>query len=211
LGGEDRGGGGDVVNASRRIAVRKRLPLRAPDAPDDELIEVSKGIVALYHQGVRRRIVALRYPGEMILPGERCNGALGVIPIIDSEVVVVPEVAVTPESLRGLYADHLPRSLAIAYEWNLRDGSTRGESKVAHFLCEQSTRGGYGKRMPNWFTQLQIADATGLTSVHVNRVLHELKREGLVVREKGDLSFPDWPALAARAGFDPAYLRKARQ
>jgi transcription initiation factor IIE alpha subunit len=55
-------------------------------------------------------------------------------------------------------------------------------------------------------TQDQLADAAGLTSVHVNRTLQELRREGLLSFERGRLEIPDRDRLAEVAEFDPAYL-----
>ena len=55
-------------------------------------------------------------------------------------------------------------------------------------------------------TQEQIGDATGLTSVHVNRTLKALSAEGLVTRTKQLVSFPDWAALRDVAGFNETYL-----
>jgi DNA-binding Lrp family transcriptional regulator len=48
-------------------------------------------------------------------------------------------------------------------------------------------------------TQEQLADATGLTPVHVNRTLKALQAEGLIVRNKRKVSFPDWSGCGAWA------------
>lgn len=55
-------------------------------------------------------------------------------------------------------------------------------------------------------TQAQIADATGLTSVHVNRVLQNLKRSGVLKAGTRTISIEDWTALVAAADFNPDYL-----
>jgi hypothetical protein len=55
-------------------------------------------------------------------------------------------------------------------------------------------------------TQRQLADAAGLTPVHVNRMLKEMKLEHLVEFDHGKVKIPHWQALAAVAEFDPAYL-----
>lgn len=55
-------------------------------------------------------------------------------------------------------------------------------------------------------TQEQIADATGLTAVHVNRVLKSLQSEGLIERNRRVVSFPDWDRLREVGDFDPRYL-----
>jgi DNA-binding MarR family transcriptional regulator len=55
-------------------------------------------------------------------------------------------------------------------------------------------------------TQEQIADALGLTSVHVNRMLKILEADGVLMRDRGRLSFPDRQKLLEVARFNPRYL-----
>ena len=55
-------------------------------------------------------------------------------------------------------------------------------------------------------TQNDLGDATGLTSVHINRTLQELRRQGLVVLERKRLRLPDLQALIDASGFNPNYL-----
>ncbi len=58
-------------------------------------------------------------------------------------------------------------------------------------------------------TQEQIGDATGLTSVHVNRKLHDLEDMGVIARDRRDLHIRDWDKLSRIADFDAAYLHHA--
>jgi len=55
-------------------------------------------------------------------------------------------------------------------------------------------------------SQPELADICGLSSVHVNRSLQMMRRDGLIVTEKGWLIVPEIEKLSAAAGFDPAYL-----
>ena len=55
-------------------------------------------------------------------------------------------------------------------------------------------------------TQEQLADATGLTPVHVNRTLKALEVEGLIVRNKRFIKIPDWEWLRDLSGFNDLYL-----
>jgi DNA-binding Lrp family transcriptional regulator len=55
-------------------------------------------------------------------------------------------------------------------------------------------------------TQEQLADAVGLTPVHVNRTLKALEAEGLIVRSKRSVSFPDWKKLRGAGDFNQRYL-----
>jgi transcription initiation factor IIE alpha subunit len=56
------------------------------------------------------------------------------------------------------------------------------------------------------FTQEQLADATGLTAVHVNRTLMRLEAERHIRRTKRSIQIDDWKELAEIADFDPRYL-----
>ena len=60
-------------------------------------------------------------------------------------------------------------------------------------------------------TQNQFADATGLSSVHVNRVLQALRADGLIVLRGNTLQVPDWEKLKKAGGFDPIYLHLQRK
>ena len=55
-------------------------------------------------------------------------------------------------------------------------------------------------------TQVEFADATGISGVHINRVLQDLRSEGLIVLKGSTLTVPDWEKLKAVGDFDPTYL-----
>ena len=55
-------------------------------------------------------------------------------------------------------------------------------------------------------TQGEIGDATGLSTVHVNGSIMELRKEGLIILEKGRCTIPDLRRLEEAAKFDPTYL-----
>jgi hypothetical protein len=55
-------------------------------------------------------------------------------------------------------------------------------------------------------TQSDIADATGLTSVHVNRTLRRLRDSGAFEQDRHVARIRDWTQLKSIAGFDPGYL-----
>jgi biotin operon repressor len=64
-----------------------------------------------------------------------------------------------------------------------------------------------GNSCPLPLTQSTIRDALGLSTVHVNRSLMDLRERGLIILEKHVLTIPDWEQLAKEAEFDPHYLR----
>ena len=100
---------------------------------------------------------------------------------------------------------------SIFREWLLNIGQRDARARLAHLFCEFSRRlevaglvrnGGYELPM----TQEQLADATGMTSVHVNRTMKALERDGLISREKRFVKIPDWERLRDVAGFSELYL-----
>jgi CRP-like cAMP-binding protein len=103
---------------------------------------------------------------------------------------------------------------SIFREWVLNVGRRDAISRVAHMLCEFAARyEAAGLGAPDRFelpmTQEQIADATGLTAIHVNRMLQELRARGVIMRERRDVRIIDWDGLRRVADFDPAYLHLA--
>lgn len=100
---------------------------------------------------------------------------------------------------------------SVFREWVLNVGRRDAKSRIAHMLCEfAARRDAAGLGSPERFelpmTQEQIGDATGLTSIHVNRMLQELARAGVIARDRRDVAITDWARLRAIGGFDPAYL-----
>ncbi len=103
---------------------------------------------------------------------------------------------------------------SIFREWVLNVGARDARTRVAHMLCEFAARreaAGIAKvdalEIP--FTQEEIGDATGLTSVHVNRMLRALSEEGAFTYTGRNYAITDWQKLSAIADFDPAYLHAA--
>jgi len=60
-------------------------------------------------------------------------------------------------------------------------------------------------------TQIELGDATGLSSVHVNRTMKELRRQGLIETNGGIHGILDWEMLQEAGDFDPSYLHLRRQ
>jgi CRP-like cAMP-binding protein len=87
--------------------------------------------------------------------------------------------------------------------------------RVAHLLCELFSRiqaiglaDGNTCELP--LTQSQMGDALGLSNVHVNRTVQELRSEELIVLERGTLTILDWEGLKQAGEFDPLYLHLKR-
>jgi CRP-like cAMP-binding protein len=198
-----------------RIAqVEPRRPFRDLGGPRNEVMFVRSGILAKFKPDASggRQIVALRFPGEGILP--RNGDALyGIQAVVRSEVMIGeardfdPLVDQNPE-LRHFFCRLLQRNEDIGYEWLVNCGRRDATARVAHLLCETAVRmNGGDDGLANPFTQQQIADITGQTSVNVNRVLAEMERQGLIRRKGRDIEFVDWAEMRRVGSFQPAYLQ----
>lgn len=101
---------------------------------------------------------------------------------------------------------------SIHREWVANIGRRDGQTRIAHLLCEFALKldaVSLGDQLDYELpmTQEQLADATGMTPVHVNRVLQALAREGLILRvTPKTVSIGDWKRLAAAGDFNRAYL-----
>ena len=101
---------------------------------------------------------------------------------------------------------------SISREWTANVGRRDARTRLAHLLCEFSLRmkvAGLGQhvRYELPMTQDQLADATGLTSVHINRTLKGLEADGLIERPNPRaIEIGDWRQLAKAADFNSGYL-----
>lgn len=199
----------------REIDVDPRRPFRQPGAPRDEVIFVASGLLSKFKtdDSGRRQIVALRFAGEGVLPRE--GGAdYGLQAIVPSRLLVGKASDFDPivekhTELQKFFIRLIQRETSIGYEWLVNCGRRDSTARVGHLLCETAARMGT-KDNPNFanpFTQQQIADITGQTSVNVNRVLADLERQGVIQRNGRELTINDWNELRRIAGFQPNYLR----
>ena len=199
----------------KTVQVEPRRPFREPGVARDEVMFVRSGLLSKFKTdgSGRRQIVALRFPGDGILPREG-TAEYGVQAIVRSEVMVGkaedfdPIVDSNPELARFFWK-LIQRHNSIGYEWLVNTGRRDSTARVAHLLCETAERSGIDVTkdgMVNPFTQQQIADITGQTSVNVNRVFADLERQGLIERKGREIWFRDWAEMRRLASFQPAYL-----
>jgi CRP-like cAMP-binding protein len=165
-----------------------------------------------------RQIISFHVASEFV---DLQNSLLGVADhsvqiLTDAEVALVPanavqELALTrPAIARALWIDTLIDA-SIFREWVVNVGRRDSRARVAHLLCEFSLRleaaglaSNHHYELP--MTQEQLADAVGLTSVHVNRVLKQLGEEGLIRRDRRSIAIADWERMRAVGDFNERYL-----
>lgn len=165
-----------------------------------------------------RQIVSLHIPGDFVdLPGALLNVAdHNVEALTRCELATVARADVRalacdrPAVALALWVDTLIDA-SIAREWIVNIGRRDALSRIAHLLCELGRRlqvaglaGADHFEMP--MNQEQLADAAGLTSVHVNRTLRDLDRTGLIGRVNRMIQVRDWKGLRELADFSETYL-----
>jgi CRP-like cAMP-binding protein len=193
--------------------------VREGDEPTHSCLIVSG--LAYRHKVVAngaRQIVSVHMRGDMV---DLENSLLGtadhnVQALTDSRVAFIPCEAILqlafdrPAVGKAMWYDTLIDG-SIFREWVANVGRRDARTRIAHLLCEFALRleaAGLGNHL-EWelpMTQEQLADCTGLTSVHVNRMLGELDREGLISRTRRSVTVNDWKGLARAGDFDSTYL-----
>jgi CRP-like cAMP-binding protein len=137
--------------------------------------------------------------------------------LTSGKVAMIPREAINRVTLErptiglAMWIDTLVDA-SIFREWIANVGRRDARTRIAHLLCEFSLRlksAGLGDEtgyeLP--MTQEQLADATGLTSVHVNRTIKALQKEGLIERPNPrSIYIGDWRKLADAGDFDSNYL-----
>lgn len=166
-----------------------------------------------------RQIMAYLVPGDLcdvrIFLFEEMDHSIGLLS--DAMVVKVP-----PADMLDLL-DRFPRieralmwatlvDEATLREWLLNVGQRDALQRISHLFCELCVRLGVVKLVDSSetfalpLTQTEIADTTGMTTVHVNRSLQRLRKDGLIVTHDGRLTILDFDRLAKVAGFNDTYL-----
>jgi CRP-like cAMP-binding protein len=166
----------------------------------------------------RRQIVAFLLPGDLtdfnILVLRRMDHSI--ISLTDVTYAqltgeMIDELAHTsPTLMKALWWESLMRE-SMQREWTLNLGQRTALQRVAHLMCElfvrQRTLGvGDDGTVPFPVTQADLGDAAGMSIVHVNRTLQELRSKRLISLRGGALTVPDLDRLAAAAMFNPNYL-----
>jgi CRP-like cAMP-binding protein len=169
--------------------------------------------------GGARQIVAIHMKGDVVdLQNTFLRVADHSVQVLtDSVVAFIPREAIRnlaferPNVGMAMWFDTL-RDASIFREWIANVGRRDARTRIAHLLCEFSLRlrvAGLGEathyELP--MTQEQLADSTGLTPVHVNRVLKTLDSENLISRQSSRaIQIGDWKKLANAGDFDSTYL-----
>jgi CRP-like cAMP-binding protein len=170
----------------------------------------------------RRQLLSLLLPGDLIDPYPqavaRSDHAVGTI-----TTMTVAEVA--PDALAALGRESATIARALWWnnhvamgtqrEWIASLGLRSARERIALLFCEvyfrlRTSGRCVGRACEFPLTQADLAEATGLTPVHVNRMVQELRRDGLIAWGGRTLTILDLNALCGVASFTPAYLHLDR-
>lgn len=220
----------DDINAEEERALRAAAGELVRYPADTTIIPAGKVLHAstLLIEGMLGRYKDLRSGERQItelhVPGDFADLHSFTLKFLDHSIMTLTPctvVQVPHEKLRAITEahPHLARVLwfmtnldaAIHREWVVSLGRRSALKRAAHLFCELQVRlaivGLASERdyaLP--ITQAVLAECLGLTPVHVNRVLRELRERGLVEFRGGRVTISDLASLRDLAEFDPAYL-----
>ena len=199
--------------------VEPDVDLVCEGAPSGSVRLVLDGIAFRYKhpRNGRRQIVAF------LLAGDMCDLQIPILGVMDHGIrtltrchvasisqTVVDGWTERPSVIRALWWATLVDE-AIMREWIVNLGARPAEERVAHLLVELlyrlrsvglATDKGYALPL----SQEKLGECTGLSAVHVNRVLTRLRKAGLVSFQRHRVALDNLEALRDMAGFDPSYL-----
>ncbi len=163
-----------------------------------------------------RQITALHIAGDMpnLHSVTLRETSLALFALTTTTMLFVPHEAIRasarnfPALAEALWRDCMVDAMILA-QWVVNVGRRQSSARIAHLLCEMACRykaprsGRVVFHLP--MTQEHLADATGITPVHVNRTLRALQAIGTTFHH-GTVRVQDWDALKKAGEFDDAYL-----
>lgn len=207
----------------RHATAREDL-IREGDRPDAVFLVLDGWAFRYkYLENGQRQIIAFFVPGDL------CDLNIFILREMDHSIATLTDVDVaiiSREAFNGL-ALECPRVIqallweslvnnAIQREWTVNLGQRDATERVSHLLCElfirlRSVGLTEDDNCAFPITQAELADATGLSTVHMNRTLQELRNDGLIGLKGKTLIIPDLEALQRRGMFSPNYLHLERE
>jgi CRP-like cAMP-binding protein len=167
-----------------------------------------------------RQIVAF------LMPGDACDLHIGLLAEMDHSIqTIVPSTVATIDRIemdtmmeahrgiaKAMYVSQLIDE-GIMRAWITSMGRRTSTERVAHLMCELYLRArNIGLTTEPEFelplSQLLLADALGMTPIHLNRVLRQLRTDGAMTFKRGRLIIADPAQLIRTAGFDENYLHR---
>ena len=164
----------------------------------------------------------------LLVPGDLCDVEVFVLEGMDHDILALTEttcVLIPAKVIEDMLTEStkLTRALwwstmtdsAVLREWIVDHGSRDSLERIAHLMCEMLIRYRIigettDDSFPFLLSQEELADATGMTPVHVNRMLRQLRSDGLIELTGKVLTVLDPKGLQRLAKFDSTYLHLVR-
>lgn len=222
LDAEDRAALAALATAGRSVARGEPLIVRGAVPTGVFLLLDGWAMRSKLLRDGSRQIVGL------LLPGDLCDIHGFLLDRMDHDITMVSagRIVAIPRPVMLALIDSRPRIArallwgtlvdeATLREWLVNLGGRDALARTAHLLCELQMRLSHvglataaGYALP--LTQVDLADALGLTPVHVNRVLRRLREQGCATVRDQRIEIADLAALRAVAEFDPHYMHERR-
>jgi len=201
--------------------VQARTDIVADGHWPDELSLVIEGFACRYKllgEG-QRQIMAF------LIPGDICDLRALLTGKMDHAVAALNKCRIATISRQKIFdaMEKYPRielalwrdtmlDAALYRQWLINLGRRTAQARIAHLLCEIWFRmEAIGRAQSTTYelpiTQSDLADAMGLSLVHVNKSLRRLREDGLITFRANEVCVHDWERLRSVGGFDPAYLQ----
>lgn len=207
----------DAASDTREFGPREDI-IREGDRPDHVHLMVEGWAVRykLLPNGTRP-ILAYLIPGDLcdihvtLYEMDHSIGTLSPCKVACIRREVIIQIMRDHERLaRALWWSTLVNE-AILREWLVTVGHLPADKRVAHFICEMLLRSkAAGLTYDDSFelppTQEELADSMGMSTVHMNRMLQELRSQGLITSKGKRIIVDDRDRLMAFAEFNPNYL-----
>ena len=213
----------EVCGRSRRVEARQDI-IRYGDRPSDVHL-VLDGFAHRYKMMPEgnRQILAV------LVPGDFCDLHVAVLREMDHSIGALTDCTVVdiPVSTICAVTEHHPRITralwwatlvdeGVLRAWLANIGQREAPERMAHFFCEMLVRLGWiGMTEADAFdlplTQDELGDVLGMTSVHANRTLRDLREAQLITLQRRRLTILNVDRLKAFCAFDPAYLHAGPQ
>jgi len=221
LGAEDKRLLNSVVRNIRHVPAH--TDLATEDEKPTSVDLVLEGFVCRYKFTAEGNRQIMAY----LVPGDFCDMHVVVLKQMDHSIATISPCAVVDiprdSILELLQSPTLSLALwccalvdaAVLREWLVNVGQRKAAQRLAHVLCELLLRlrivglAGNSYELP--LSQRDLADTIGVSDVHLNRVLQELRREGLISWKNELLAIKDIDRLMKYSGFNPNYLHIGRQ
>jgi CRP-like cAMP-binding protein len=208
----------DSIAEVRQLPARKTI-LKAGDRPDFSIFLI-EGFICRYMDANdgKRQLVALQIPGDFV--------DLHAFPLTyldhDNATITPCTVGIVPHDRLRMIQRELPHlthmlwfstllDAAMHREWIFRMGRLNAVGRLAHFLAESEHRLSAIDRVEDGrfalpLVQIDLAEATGMTPIHLNRCVRDLRKQGVADVRTGHITILSRAELWRLREFDPAYL-----